>query len=103
LTRWTPTNCVNSSPRCRNVTFGVLFRDNGYIRNPHRLVRALAEAFLRDGGEIIQDEAIGFVLEGGRLRDVRTPSAVVPATSAVVAAGAHSLVARFTRIEWVHI
>jgi hypothetical protein len=65
LTRWTPTNCVNSSPRCRNVTFGVLFRDNGYIRNPHRLVRALAEAFLRDGGEIIQDEAIGFVLEGG--------------------------------------
>lgn len=74
----------------QRYAFGVLFPDNGFVRNPNRLVRALAEAFVRDGGRLIKDEASGFVLEDGHLESVRTRSGLLPATRAVVAAGAHS-------------
>jgi D-amino-acid dehydrogenase len=71
----------------RDYVKGVLVRENGHTTNPNRLVNALAEAFLRNGGAIERTRATGFELDGGRLRGIRTERGTLPAEGAVVAAG----------------
>lgn len=69
---------------------GVFVPANGHTVNPQRLIATLAEAFVRDGGAVKRARALGFELEGGRLRAVRTDAGPIAADAAVVAAGAYS-------------
>lgn len=68
----------------------VLVAENGHTSNPGRLVNALVEQVLRNGGGLVRAHALGFELDGGRLRAIRTSTGEVPAAAAVVAAGAFS-------------
>ncbi len=74
----------------RGLFRGVLLPGNGHAVDPHALVCRLAEAFVRDGGRLVQAAATGFDLTGGRLRAVRSGAGPVAADMAVLAAGAHS-------------
>jgi D-amino-acid dehydrogenase len=71
----------------RDYVKGVLVAENGHTVNPHRLVNALADAFRRSGGRIERQRAVGFELDGTRLKGIRTDAGVRPADAAVVAAG----------------
>jgi len=74
----------------RDFVRGALVEENGHIGNPHRLVRTLAEALARNGGQLRQARALGFDLDGGKLKAIRTDQGVFPCDAAVVAAGAWS-------------
>jgi D-amino-acid dehydrogenase len=74
----------------RDYVRGILVRENGHTSDPYRLVQSLAAAFVRDGGTIRRARAIGFGLDGARLRGVRTDAGDIGADAAVVAAGAFS-------------
>jgi D-amino-acid dehydrogenase len=50
----------------------------------------LAETVQRNGGTLMRARAIGFSLDGTRLRAVRTPGGEIGADAAVIAAGAYS-------------
>jgi D-amino-acid dehydrogenase len=71
----------------RDYTRGILVRENGHTVNPGRLVGTLADALLRDGGTLCRARALGFALDGARLRAVRTDQGEIAADRAVVAAG----------------
>ena len=73
-----------------DYTIGVLFPQAGNTVNPKRLVRTVAEQFLRDGGRLVKAQARSFAREGERLKGVETDAGLIPADAAVVAAGAHS-------------
>jgi D-amino-acid dehydrogenase len=75
------------SPDC---ACGILVRGNGHAGDPYELVRRLAAHLRRHGAAIHAAAATGFVLEGGRLRAIRTTAGEIPADAAVVAAGAWS-------------
>jgi D-amino-acid dehydrogenase len=71
----------------REYVKGVLVRENGHTTNPHRLVSSLADAFCRNGGRIERTRAVGFELDGGRLKGIRTETGTLAADGAVVTAG----------------
>ena len=64
--------------------------ENGYVRNPLRLSRALAEALVANGGEIRRERAEGFAFADGKVEAVLTSTGRIPAAAVVLAAGAHS-------------
>jgi D-amino-acid dehydrogenase len=64
--------------------------ENGYVRNPLRLSRALAEALVVNGGEIRRARAEGFAFADGKVEAVLTNTGRIPAGAVVLAAGAHS-------------
>jgi D-amino-acid dehydrogenase len=64
--------------------------ENGYVRNPLRLSRALAEALVAGGGEIRRERAEGFGFADGKVEAVLTSAGRIPASAVVLAAGAHS-------------
>lgn len=70
------------------IGMAVIFPQNRSLRDPHRLVTALADRFTALGGRIEQGEVTGFDrsgrITGVRLRDGRT----LPADALVLAAGA---------------
>ena len=74
----------------RDFTRGKLVPGNGHCLDPGGLVAALADAVQRDGGTLLPRRAIGFRLDGDRLRAVQTLEGEVVADAAVIAAGAHS-------------
>jgi glycine/D-amino acid oxidase-like deaminating enzyme len=74
----------------REYVKGVLVRENGHTTNPHRLVNSIAQAFCRNGGRIERKRAIGFQLDGTRLKGIRTEDGTLAADAAVIAAGAWS-------------
>ena len=74
----------------RDYVCGLLVRENGHTSNPFALVTRLVEQFRRQGGEIVQANAIGFRLDGGHLAAIRTDAGDIPADVAIVCAGAHS-------------
>ncbi len=74
----------------RDYGLGVFIPQNGHTTDPQALVRALAEAFERDGGHVVRRRASGFVFDGETLTGVATDDGVLPADAAIVAAGAHS-------------
>src|SRR5246127_4104346 len=67
-----------------------LISENGYVRNPLRLSRALAEALVANGGEIRRERAEGFSFAEGKVEAVFTSTGRIPAAAVVLAAGAHS-------------
>ena len=69
---------------------GILLRANGHTTDPHALAARLVEAFVGRGGTLQRASAVGFSLEGSRLRAVRTDNGEISAQIAVVAAGAWS-------------
>lgn len=73
-----------------NCAYGVLVRSNGHTSNPHALVTALAHNFVKRGGTIHRIAAQGFMVEGDRLRAIRTARGDIAADKAVLAAGAFS-------------
>jgi glycine/D-amino acid oxidase-like deaminating enzyme len=64
--------------------------ENGYVRNPLRLSRALATALVVNGGEIRREGAQGFAFADGKVEAVLTDAGRIPAAAVVLAAGAHS-------------
>jgi D-amino-acid dehydrogenase len=73
-----------------NSARGILVRGNGHTSDPHALVTHLARHLVQEGGQMLRAAATGFVLEGERLRAVRTTEGELPVDAAVVAAGAFS-------------
>jgi D-amino-acid dehydrogenase len=67
-----------------------LIEENGHVGDPLAYVRALAEAFVREGGRLERRRAVGWRVEDGRVRAVRTDSGEVAGDAFVVAAGAWS-------------
>jgi len=64
--------------------------ENGFVRNPLRLSRSLAESLVANGGEIRRARAEGFSFADGKVEAVLTASGRIPAAAVVLAAGAHS-------------
>jgi D-amino-acid dehydrogenase len=64
--------------------------ENGYVRNPLRLSRSLAEALVANWGEIRRERAEGFAFADGKVEAVLTATGRIPAAAVVLAAGAHS-------------
>lgn len=64
--------------------------EHGYCVDPHGLVRALAEAFRRGGGEILPERVRDVEMEGNRPRALVTDTGRRPVEALVVAAGAWS-------------
>ncbi len=73
-----------------NLFSGLFFPGNGHTVDPQRLVEAVAEAFVRQGGTVLRDRVIGFEFAEDRLRALSTASGRVPGDTAIVAAGAFS-------------
>ena len=69
---------------------GVLLPDHGFVANPYRLVRGLAEQFARDGGHLERRRVTGIAVREGHVAGVRTTDGKLVAERVVVAAGAWS-------------
>jgi D-amino-acid dehydrogenase len=74
----------------------VRIHDQGFAANPSRLVRALADRLVADGGERLEAEVSGFDARGGRVEKVLTGGAALSVDAVVIAAGAWSR--RLTRM-----
>jgi D-amino-acid dehydrogenase len=70
--------------------FGIRFRNHGYVSDPGRYVKALADAVERGGGRTVKAEVTGILLEGGRAAGVIAGGDRMAADSVVLAAGAWS-------------
>ena len=70
--------------------YGVLLPEHGFVADPHRLTRALAEHFVAAGGRLVRARATGLRFAGSRLAAVATDAGEVAAERAVIAAGAWS-------------
>jgi D-amino-acid dehydrogenase len=68
----------------------VYFPDHGHCANPFGLVDALAAAFLRNGGEILQRRVQDIVLGPDGPRSLITDAGPIPVDTLIVAAGAWS-------------
>ncbi len=64
--------------------------ENGYVRNPLRLSRSLADFLIANGGEIRRERAEGFAFADGKVEAVLTSTGRIPAAAVVLAAGAHA-------------
>lgn len=74
----------------RLLAGGALLPDEGQVRSP-RLVQALAAASVKRGARIVEGTwATGFEIQGNRVVGVRTPTGVISAGTAVLAAGVWS-------------
>ncbi|HZS82749.1 MAG TPA: FAD-dependent oxidoreductase [Stellaceae bacterium] len=69
---------------------GRFVAENGHVGNPHRLVKSLAEALVRNGGRVLRERAFGFEFAGGKVSAVRSEGGIHKADRVVVAAGAWS-------------
>jgi D-amino-acid dehydrogenase len=66
--------------------------ENGQCRDPGAYVAALVRHAVSLGAALQRGRAVGFRIEGGRLRAVRTDAGEIAADKAVIAAGAWSKV-----------
>lgn len=74
----------------RRYRFAVLVEEGGHCRNPGAYVAALVAQAEAQGMVRVDARATGFRIEGGRLQAVLTDAGDVPASRAVISAGAHS-------------
>jgi D-amino-acid dehydrogenase len=74
----------------RDYVRGLLVRENGHTSNPLALVERLLAHVLSQGGELVAGRALGFRLDGTRLKAIRTDRGDLPADAAIVCAGAWS-------------
>jgi len=66
---------------------GILFPNNGHVLSSHRVVRSVAEAFQRAGGQFVKGDVSGFNVENNRVSGIRLNEAVVAADKIIIAAG----------------
>jgi D-amino-acid dehydrogenase len=69
---------------------GVLVPDQGYVMNPERLTKAIANRFQQDGGRLLQRKVMDLDFDGQRVRGLMTDAGPVPVETLVVCAGVHS-------------
>ncbi|HEY7576254.1 MAG TPA: FAD-dependent oxidoreductase [Acetobacteraceae bacterium] len=74
----------------RRYTFGLLVEENGQCRDPGAYVAALVRHGVAQGAALRREKAVGFRIEGARLRAVLTERSEIAADRAVIAAGAWS-------------
>jgi D-amino-acid dehydrogenase len=75
----------------RKITRAVLFPENRSVRDPFRLVTALAERVRERGGRIERGEVVAFERAGGRIKALRLADGrSIPVSQAVIAAGAYA-------------
>ncbi|MGG5822162.1 NAD(P)/FAD-dependent oxidoreductase [Falsiroseomonas sp. HW251] len=74
----------------RRYGFGVLVEEGGHCRDPGAYVAALVAQAVAEGAALKRAKAMGFRIEGGRLRAVLTDGGEVAADKAVICAGAYS-------------
>lgn len=67
--------------------YGFMLPDGGHVRSPHRVVTTLCDYFVRNGGTLLREKAMGFDDAGGKVRGVKTASGVVEASAVVLCAG----------------
>jgi D-amino-acid dehydrogenase len=77
-------------PDLAPVRHGVLFPRTLFTTDPHRLVEALAEAFVRDGGKLVRAEVSDVEPASGDRHVVRTRDGTHVTDAVVLAAGAWS-------------
>jgi D-amino-acid dehydrogenase len=66
---------------------GRLFPQAAHVVDPFRLVQALAERFVADGGEIVAEPVIDFRRSGTRIVGLVTPRSEYPVRTVVLTAG----------------
>jgi glycine/D-amino acid oxidase-like deaminating enzyme len=69
---------------------GVHVKDQAYVTNPERLVKALAAQFQKEGGTILQRKVVGVEGNDGGVKSLVTNTGRVPVEKLVVCAGVHS-------------
>jgi D-amino-acid dehydrogenase len=73
-----------------NYEIGLYLPEQGFVANPGRLVKALAAAFEREGGVVLQRRVLDMEIGGQGPRALLTDSGALPVEALVVCAGAHS-------------
>jgi D-amino-acid dehydrogenase len=71
-------------------TLGIFVPEAGHCRNPGEYVAALARHAVANGASRVEARAVGFRIDGGRLRAVRTDAGDIECDQAVICAGARS-------------
>lgn len=72
------------------VVRGAYFPRGMHTINPYRVVTALAERFLAEGGKVLRGEVIGFGRDGNQITSVKMKDSELPAKAVVIAAGGAS-------------
>ncbi|WP_432471467.1 NAD(P)/FAD-dependent oxidoreductase [Amphritea sp. HPY] len=70
--------------------FAVSLHNHGYVSNPEKLVKALADSFVRKGGRILQADIRDIRFTDGQPSGLITHKETLPINSLVVAAGVWS-------------
>ncbi|WP_131829789.1 NAD(P)/FAD-dependent oxidoreductase, partial [Teichococcus deserti] len=60
---------------------GRIFTDAAHVLNPYRLVRALAEKFVVEGGGLLAQPVTGFKRDGGRITALTLPQGEQPVSA----------------------
>jgi D-amino-acid dehydrogenase len=68
----------------------VYFPENAYVTDNYRLVQALAESFVRDGGVLLKEEACDFEIDTGSVTHLVTDSGRHAVDAVAIAGGAWS-------------
>lgn len=71
--------------------FAVALKHHGYSPNPGKLVKALADHFVKQGGELITGEVVKLELTDSKVTGVRTDRGIYPLNKVVIAGGAWSV------------
>ncbi|WP_439598365.1 NAD(P)/FAD-dependent oxidoreductase [Falsiroseomonas sp.] len=71
-------------------TLGIFLADHAHCASPFRYVQALAAAFRRAGGQVVQDRITRLATQDGRISGAQGESALHVAEAVVLAAGAWS-------------
>ncbi|MBM3950048.1 MAG: FAD-dependent oxidoreductase [Rhodospirillales bacterium] len=69
---------------------GMLLPEHGFVAEPYRLTRALADHFVATGGRLVRAQATGWRFDRRRLAAVVTDAGEIAAERAVIAGGAWS-------------
>ncbi|HTN10500.1 MAG TPA: FAD-dependent oxidoreductase [Acetobacteraceae bacterium] len=74
----------------RRYKFGLFMAEGGHCSDPGAYVAALVGHCQGQGAKLVRGKALGFDIQGGRLRAVRTEAGDIACDRAVIAAGAWS-------------
>ena len=70
--------------------YGLLCENHGQINDPGEYVKALADHFVEQGGEIFQQELVGFDIQNGNCVGIKTIDRTMVADRYILATGAWS-------------
>jgi D-amino-acid dehydrogenase len=72
------------------IVRGVYYPRGKHTINPYRLVTALVERFMADGGKVVRGRAMSFGRDGNRITSVKLADSQLSAKAVVIAAGGAS-------------